>query len=67
MSRFRLRTSSGDALGIPEDAEMALFLDEDGHMRLRTEVYVDSVDIELVTLEGPGDRKGACDGRVRFY
>lgn len=38
MSQFRLRTSSGDALCVPEDAEMTLFLDEDGFMRMRTEV-----------------------------
>lgn len=62
MSQFRLRTSSGDALGIPEDAEMALFLDEDGFMRMRTEVYVDSVDIGLMTSREPDSGPAPRDG-----
>ena len=62
MSQFRLRTSSGDALCVPEDAEMTLFLDEDGFMRMRTEVYVDSVDIGLMTSREPDSGPAPTEG-----
>lgn len=43
---FSLRTPSGDSLLVPDDVSIEVSVDEDGLMRLSTELYVNSVDIE---------------------
>ncbi|MBS5976855.1 MAG: hypothetical protein KIA99_04545 [Actinomyces urogenitalis] len=48
---FSLRTPSGDSLLVPDDVSIEVSVDEDGLMRLSTELYVDSVDIEADSVQ----------------
>lgn len=48
---FSLRTPSGDSLLVPDDVSIEVSVDEDGLMRLSTELYVNSVDIEADSVQ----------------